>query len=438
MTSTPEPKNTGSPEITMAIRPYTLTKEMRDLNEARQASEASRTAYENFSHRISSVTEPGGETQEPNIQDSLRLASMGIEVAMNKKAEIRLERNIIAKKRDAGQMDHKEAEKCISNLNKRYLSVGDDLWSHQKKKTLLQTGPEQVRLWWPNNMAASECLLALYAKCDGLSDTKRPQNWRRDVLDYYQGSPEPHDDVQEAIWCHISGQWWSRPTVKAAHIVPFFARREQVCEMLFGSRSEDIYKGSNGLLLFTTIESWFDKYHIVVVPADATETPITRWRTEVVNPHIRKSLIGQGFTGQDIDGKELVFRNHRRPAAYFMYFHFIMALIRIKDLKREGWREIWARYYTQQPFPTPGPYIRKQLLLGLASHYEATDIESIGSWLNGNGFETPIILNASETNEMVRRVLEAATPSKEDEDPDEDGDLDADKEDSEEEEEEDD
>ncbi|KAI5925555.1 hypothetical protein F4810DRAFT_717890 [Camillea tinctor] len=108
-------------------------------------------------------------------------------------------------------------------------SAGDKLWRHQKKKKLLEPDAEKIQLWRPSDSAAAGCLLALYARCDGLSNKKRPLNWRRNVLDYYQGRYESYEDVQEAILCHISGQWWSQPTVKAAHIVPFFANSKSAC-----------------------------------------------------------------------------------------------------------------------------------------------------------------------------------------------------------------
>ncbi|KAK3363786.1 hypothetical protein B0T25DRAFT_528449 [Lasiosphaeria hispida] len=39
-----------------------------------------------------------------------------------------------------------------------------------------------------------------------------------------------------------------------------------------------------------------------------------------------------------------------------------MALVRIQGVQRTGWKDVWARYYEQRPFPTPGPWMRKSML----------------------------------------------------------------------------
>ncbi|KAI1630686.1 hypothetical protein F4809DRAFT_654620 [Biscogniauxia mediterranea] len=323
----------------MAIMPPALTKEMENLDKARRVK------------------------LEPNLKDSLELASLGIE------------RDIVAKKRDAGQMDSKTAEERISDLNKRYLSAGDDLWRHQKKKMQLETDTGKIQLWRPGDCGVSECLLALHAKCDGLSKKKRPPAWRKGALDYYEGRSESHGSGQDAVWCHVSSQWWGQPFVKAAHIVPFFADNE--------SRVDE---AGNALLLNNIIEGWFDKYHVVIVPVNATETPITRWQTDILNPHIRKPVVSTGLTGQNLEGKEL-------------------------DFKRPEWQDVWARYYTQHPFATPGPYLRKNMLLGLATHFETTDMKVVESWVADNGFDSPLKLSGNETIEVARRVHKATEPA---------------------------
>ncbi|KAK2012214.1 hypothetical protein LZ32DRAFT_605663 [Colletotrichum eremochloae] len=159
-----------------------------------------------------------------------------------------------------------------------------------------------------------------------------------------------------------------------------------------------------------TLKEWFDRYLIVIVPFETGKTPITpirRWRVDVVSSDIRNSVYFNGQTGEKLDGKELKFLNNNRPVARFLYFHFIMALIRIKNTNRPNWQDVWARYYETRPFPTPGPYMRKSMLLALASHYSTTDLDVVNSWLKDNGFETSLQLTPDETTEAARRVLEA-------------------------------
>ncbi|KAI1174467.1 hypothetical protein F4777DRAFT_381301 [Nemania sp. FL0916] len=125
--------------------------------------------------------------------------------------------------------------------------------------------------------------------------------------------------------------------VKAAHIVPFFLDMGSFGEILFGQRAQSLQQAGNALLLSERIESWFDKYLLVVVPVNPNETPITRWKTDILSNDIRNELYSDTKVGNDLDGKELIFLNDNRPAARFLYFHFIMALIRGTDLRKHKW-----------------------------------------------------------------------------------------------------
>jgi hypothetical protein len=139
--------------------------------------------------------------------------------------------------------------------------------------------------------------------------------------------------------------------------------------------------------------------------------PITRWKTDVISSDINNTVYHiadrKNYTGKELDGKELVFRGEKRPVSRFLYFHFIIALVRIKDLERRGWQETWARYYQQRPFPTPGNYMRKAMLLVLATHVEAADMKVVESWISDHGFETPLMLRDGQAMEVARRVHEA-------------------------------
>jgi hypothetical protein len=65
---------------------------------------------------------------------------------------------------------------------------------------------------------------------------------------------------------------------------------DQLAEILFGTQSDSLEKGGNALLLLSQIKSWFDKYCVVVVPVDPSETPIRRWRIDVITPDIKNTV----------------------------------------------------------------------------------------------------------------------------------------------------
>ncbi|KAG5955627.1 hypothetical protein E4U58_007004 [Claviceps cyperi] len=153
------------------------------------------------------------------------------------------------------------------------------------------------------------------------------------------------------------------------------------------------------------IEGWFDNYHLVIVPVDVTENPITRWRTDVISPYIMKERYSGGeFRARELDGRKLIFHNEKPLVSRFLYFHFFMALVRIKDTKRKGWQDTWAKYYGQRPFSTPGPYLRKSMLMAFTCHFETNDLEVMNSWMTDHGFDASLQLTNDEVGDIARRV----------------------------------
>jgi hypothetical protein len=389
---------------------------VRDKHEkARKISVTLKKSYDTLSQKIDDISD---EDETASVLTGLRYeqSTLGVELAEKMQDEIRLERDVVREEREAGIISDSAAQSRYRGLNQRYMSVGDDLWRHAKKNCRIDD-LGAVQLMPPGDGSGiAECLLILYRKSDGQGKNKlrkRPSHWRSDVEDYYLGAGEDHAKKGGLTWCHISGSWHPSANVKAAHIVPFFLDMDKLSEILFGTQSDSLEKGGNALLMSNTIEGWFDKYLVVVVPVDPKEEPITRWKTEILSSDIKNTVCavsitgGKVYTGQELDGKELVFRGKKRPVSRFLYFHFIMALVRIKDLERRGWQDIWARYHQRRPFPTPGNYMRKAMLLALTTHFEVADMKVVESWIADHGFETPLMLQDDQTKEVARRVHEA-------------------------------
>ncbi|KAJ0164081.1 hypothetical protein CTA2_1793 [Colletotrichum tanaceti] len=369
--------------------------------------------YKKLHRRVKPVVEPDEEQPEPDYTASHELAALGIELASQDKEAIRLERKVVREEKAAGLLSGGEAKKCLRDLDQRFFSAGDQLWTHQKMKIRLSdpddpNEPDAMRMLDPRSNALSDCLLAIYKKCDGLTPPpKRDPKFRQNTLDYYECTGlDQEDHASTDVLCQISGQWFKKEEVIAAHIVPFFLDIGSIGEILFGSRAESLQKAGNALVLHNQIEKWFNKYFLVVVPVDPAQKPtITRWRTDVLSSAIRNTRYAKRSKGGELDGKELTFCNNKRPVSRFLYFHFIMALVRIRNTERQGWQNIWARYHQHRPFPTPGPYIRKTMLLALATHFSTTDMNVVTSWMTDNGFETPLKLADDEATEVARRIL---------------------------------
>jgi hypothetical protein len=189
--------------------------------------------------------------------------------------------------------------------------------------------------------------------------------------------------------------------------VPYFLGKlsDELAEILFGPQAQSLQRAGNALLLSNQVKKWLDTYHLVIVPVDTSEVPIMRWKVDIISPDIMNYICSGGARSvKDLDGRELTFLNKKRPVSRFLYFHFIMALVRIKDVERQGWRDVWARYYEQRPFPTPGNYLRQSMLLALATHFKTADMNVIDSWISDHGFDSPLKLTDDEATEAARLV----------------------------------
>ncbi|KAK0725941.1 hypothetical protein B0H67DRAFT_598949 [Lasiosphaeris hirsuta] len=353
----------GPPSTAILPPPLSLSRARDSYEKARSVSHRLQKAFDDL--------DPDEERHEPDARSGLELTSLGVELALKKKDEFQLERQKLKK-----------------------ASFGD---------------PGVVRLLDPRGGSISACLLALYKKCDGLEKTKkRPSSFRSEAMRYYDGDIKgkkvggtgkedgPKSKIHSGlVWCHVTGSWWGTDLIKAAHVVPFFLDSDDLGEILFGSRAPSLRRAGNAFLLLGKIKKWFDSYHLLIVPVDATENPITRWKVDAISSDIRNTpFLGPKDVGGDLDGKELKFRNDKRPVSRFMYFHFIMALIHIKD----------ARYYQQRPFSTPGNYMRQSMLLALATHFGTAEMNVVESWIADHGFDSPLMLNNDESTEAARCV----------------------------------
>ncbi|KAI2615196.1 hypothetical protein GGR54DRAFT_301656 [Hypoxylon sp. NC1633] len=380
----------------------------RAYKQSRVVSNELKERFETFRREVEPDREPDEERPERDRDSELKLVSMGIELAKQRKEMARLGRDVTHEEMEAGMLTTAVGMKRLRRDSRRQLSAGDELWRYKKKKLRLETEPGVSNLTRLNDLALSESVLAIYRKCDGQgSGKKRPSNFRREALEYYEASGEGHGLTKDSVWCHVSGMWHPSGDTKAAHIVPFFFDNESLGEILFGERAPSLDRAGNALFLQRNIERWFNKYHLVVVPLDASEHPITRWRTDILNPSILNVPFSGSHTAAQLDGKELQFLNDKRPVSRFVYFHFVVALLRIRDIRSGDWRDIWARYYEQRPFPTPTPYMRRGMLLALSTFYETTDMTVVESWMAGHGLNSSSPLKTDEEEEAARQVMTA-------------------------------
>jgi len=195
--------------------------------------------------------------------------------------------------------------------------------------------------------------------------SKDQSAFRADMVQEYN-CREPGGD---GLWCSIIGKYLDPDYVTAAHIFPYVLG-PRVMSMIFGEESpNEMFAPCNGLIMGAGIEPKFDKHLIVLVPGSDVprEGIIRRWRTRLVDKTQKdRSIPEAGCKLGDLDGRELEFKSDARPAARYLYYHYVIALLRARRHKRKGWltniagKEImWA---------TPGKYLRESMLKTLARH----------------------------------------------------------------------
>ncbi|OTA08165.1 hypothetical protein A9Z42_0090970 [Trichoderma parareesei] len=347
------------------------------------------------------------EHKDEGLQYKYLQAMLGIDLARSRQEEILLERQLIQRELAAGLTSQKNIESVLASQIWRFALAGGDLWRNLQQR--LQTEDPSLDRQSGETIGIRKKMVALYTENEGQESRKRPFFWELQVLEYYSADPRCHGRGRDQGWCHITGTWYSKPP-KPTEIVPFGMDANKLAELVFRSGITSVQSPANTLLLRPGLHRWLKEYRFVIVPASRCfDGTITRWRLDVICPDendprsLTQDSTGWEY-GQDIDGRELPFLGENRPDAKFLYFHFLIALIRIKDLRRENWSRIWARYYQEQPFPAPSNYMRKSVIRALATYFSVADMSIVESWVYRYGFETYHVQDELVKKEIARRV----------------------------------
>ncbi|KAJ4401666.1 hypothetical protein N0V85_005474, partial [Neurospora sp. IMI 360204] len=298
---------------------------------------------------------------------------------------------------EASYLTSTERDKLIKDAKKRLASASLHLEEHSRllhmENSLIPKLPGN-----DHGAAFSDVVHAMF-KDQEVPDRrkKRAGMWLRKAEDYYGGRYEMPNGVKDCTWCHITERYVANQ--RAAHIVPYFLDDGAIPEHLFGEMAHEVDTPTNSLLMTRYLKRWFDEYQIVIVPVDPSESPITRWKIDIISSDIKDS---------PIDGKELEFLNDHRPSTSFLYFRFMLTLIRIRDKQRAVWENIWARYRTTKPFGTPGRYCRDGTLMAMAAHSKLPAPEETEAFLMELcGPETiPPVVSSEDVINGMRKEME--------------------------------
>ncbi|KAF7719778.1 HNHc domain-containing protein [Penicillium ucsense] len=236
---------------------------------------------------------------------------------------------------------------------------------------------------WLTLFTTSKMGLGITGTGAGQRDSSAQSNFRAQLIEKYGAQ---HETESKWLWCPILHSWESSSTIKASHIFPWLHSKANI-RAIFGRRAgKDIFGPSNGLLMHESIEEYFDKGKLVIVP-DVDDLSgklgIMRWlfskprnfKMQVLDRSeaflIRQVHPNHPLKYCDLDNRVLSFRTDFRPAARYLYYHYCVSILKkswshnnngkasqsVEILAQETDKPIWA---------TPGRYIARNMLQALA------------------------------------------------------------------------
>ncbi len=201
------------------------------------------------------------------------------------------------------------------------------------------------------------------------------------------------------VWCPVTGDWEPRASVKAAHIFPACLGQSMMSYVFGPDADRELNSAKNGLFLPHTIEEAFDRHQVVIVPGAGPKG----WKFMVLDRSgLWTARTGTKKTFADLHNEELQFRsgNDFRPRARYLYFHYLLAMLRIG---RSGVEEkaIFLKQVTEAATPA--------LLEVWASGGKYMRGNMIRAFIEGMAHEWPELDPAA--------LLEHAEPDREDDSP---------------------
>ena len=358
---------------------------------------------------------------ETSIDEApIKYRKLRIEDLELQQEQLRVDKSWFDLEYELRQMSSKDHQRNHQSTNQRIVSLGGDLWKEQEELSEYEEKTGLKPKLGPDSRGAFvHTLLALYK--DPYTVQKRSSeiqsNMKKQSITKYEAGKGA--EVEGEIWCCITQDYHPQEDVRAAHIVPHSLGPELV-DYIFGSGSGTrLDTADNCLLMHAPAERAFDKGQFVLIPLDASEDPILRWKIKVTDTSAVNTKIFNRRLG-NLDEKEVVFLNENRPASRFLYYHFVVTLLRNKQNRKPGWEKFSTELPTGKPFATMGPYMRESMLLALAKMAGDLNAEEEAKLLGGEGetFVEKEKLSEVEEGEVARRALEAHEAGNEEDDDD--------------------
>ncbi|KAI9657897.1 MAG: hypothetical protein M1829_006859 [Trizodia sp. TS-e1964] len=343
------------------------------------------------------------DTKADNGRIALKLSIDELELERD---ELELDMKSHALELDMGISNKKFFKKVRLTHLERKISIGDQIWSMRRsyRRKLEEDGILQM-LTPDSEGAFVPLLLSLYSTKENKRKSQAQSSMKNESIELYDAI-DPGN--ARNLFCSITGEYWDKEDIVAAHIVPSRLGAE-VVDYIFGpGKGLRLFSPDNCLLMHPSIERAYDNGNIAIIPFDSTQ-PITRWKTVLINKDAANQRLYPDLRVGDLDQKELVFKSNFRPASRFLYFTFITSLLRSRANRNPGWMELWESLRSGKPWATPGKYLRKSMLLTLAKAIGDVDEGEIDALVRDHIFDANSVSAEAEADLafMIEKIVEA-------------------------------
>ena len=302
--------------------------------------------------------------------------------------------------------------------------IMSERWQHNKELRDLEVAAGKEPELGPDlNHALEAIMFELYKSPGSNTRNKSVQSKMREEAFAAYASSLGAERADEAR-CTITGEYFMRPSLVCGHIVPRHLSEDLVGYLIGASPSRHINSRYNALIMCREAEARFDKGQFVLIPADETETPITRWKIWVLDHTALNGSLGRKKL-RDYHDKEIFFNSSNRPAARFIFAHYAISIMRMTRSRVHNYEDRLRELAHLKPFATPGAYLRRTLAMTLwyntmTFHLGNLPYQNIIS--DKALFDDPNTMTSIEEDEAARRILSAPseTTAEDDDDNEED------------------
>ena len=263
-----------------------------------------------------------------------------------------------------GQMEKAEYRKEIDSCwAKRAKLAAEDLTISRQRARLLKGLDAEKERREPDCPAAyAELMKNLYKSNERPAawearNEHKDSVWSPGLIECYNAE---HPEEGILLWCPIMRRYIVDAAINAAQIVPHSIGYSNAGH-LFGESNigfDLIWSIRNGIIMTDALEKHFGKGDFVLVPVEPAdpETEPFGWRFILMNEKLRNHPVGDSSTKyDDLDGRELEWKNDNRPARRFLYYHFVTTLLRYARYETPGWAEKRITLSKGKLWATQGP-----------------------------------------------------------------------------------